>query len=86
MQNKKGSLIIVVGLIILAIFSVGIIVYKFMPSGKYSGYQNYSENKSTSDAEELTKTDEIPDIEKDLNATNVENLDADVLGITSQVE
>lgn len=86
MQSRKGSLIIVVGLVILAIISVGIIAYEFMPKSKSSSYDNYSQSKSTKDVQELTKTDEISDIEKDLNSTNVDNLDAEVLGVTSEVE
>ena len=85
MRSKKGSIVIIVGLVILAIILVGVMVYKLMPGSNYSG-NNYSQSQSTSKKEELTKTDEISDIEKDLNSTNTENLDSDVLGITSQVE
>lgn len=85
MHSRKGSTIIIAGLVIAVIIIVGVLVYRFMP-------RNYDTNDilmptSQITAEpELTKTDEVSDIEKDLNSTRTDNLDADVLGITSEVE
>lgn len=86
MQSRKGSMIIVAGLVIAVIIIVGVIVYKFMTGNNNYSMKNYSQNPQVTAVPELTKTDEISDIEKDLNSTNTDNLDADVLGITSQVE
>lgn len=86
MQSRKGSMIIVAGLVIAVIIIAGLLAYKSM-----SGNYNYPGNdlgptSQITAGPELTKTDEISDIEKDLNSTSTDNLDADVLGITSQVE
>lgn len=83
--SKKGSMTIAVGLIVTAIVLAGIIAYKFMYGGNYSAVTNYSQNPQTVEPG-LTNTDKVSDIEQDLNSTSTENLDADVLGITSQVE
>ena len=86
MQSRKGSIIVITGLVIAVIIIAGLIAYKSM-----FGNDNYPVNDLVTTpiikAEpELTKTDEISDIEKDLNSQSIDNLDADVLGITSEVE
>lgn len=83
--NKRGSMIIAVGLIVLALVLTGVIAYNFMYGGKNAIITSHSQ-KLQPVQPELTKTDEVSDIERDLNSTSIENLDADVLGITSQVE
>ena len=85
MQIRKGSMIIAVGLIVLAFILTGVIAYKFMYGSNNPAVTNNSQKTQTVEPE-LTKTDEVSDIERDLNSTSIENLDADVLGITSQVE
>ncbi len=86
MQIKKGSMVIVVGLVVLVLVLAGMVVLKFTGGSIYQAGSNSPRVIETTTEPELTKTDEVSDIERDLNSTSVENLDANVLGITSQVE
>lgn len=87
MQSRKGSInTIVAGFVVLAIVIAGVLVYKFISGSGFSTIKNYSQNSQIPVEQDLTKSDEISDIEKDLNSTSTDNLDADILEITSEVE
>lgn len=85
MRNRTGSMVLVMILIASAMILVGIIAYQYMrPSNGL--VQDYSQKGTDSTVQELTQTDEVSDIEKDLNLTNTETIDADIVGVTSLVE
>lgn len=85
MRAKVGSMVLVMILIVSAMALIGIIAYQYM-RGSNSLMMDYSQKGTDLTVQELTKTDELSDIEKDLNSTNTETLDADIVGITSLVE
>lgn len=87
MRSKRGSAIVAV-LVIALIVLVGVIIYNYSSRQNYKSLDTRTGDREDQDSliqPELTKTDEISDIEKDLNSTKIENLDSEVLGITSQV-
>lgn len=83
MQTKRGSTILVVALIVLAVVLAGTVAYK-LGGTNYKMAGSNVQKVSASDTE-LTQGDEISDIEKDLNLTQIENLDSNVVGVSSEV-
>lgn len=80
-------MILIVILVAALLVLVGLIFYKYWgKSGNQFSNKQVEQVGVSSTQPELTKSDEINDIEKDLNSTLIENLDADVVGISSQVE
>lgn len=86
MRSRRGSIIVIISLLIGAVIVVAVLLYKFMLGNSNNIGSGLAPVTLTSTEDELTKTDEISDIEKDLNSTGIDNLDASVLGITSEVE
>lgn len=85
MRNRTGSMVLVMILIVLAMALVGMIAYQYL-RGSNGLMKGYSQKGTDSKVQELTGTDEVSDIEKDLNSTNTESLDADIVGVSSLVE
>lgn len=86
MRAKNGSMVLVMILIVSAMALVGIIAYQYMRGSNNLMTKNYSQKGTNAVVLELTKTDEVSDIEKDLNSTNTESMDADIAGVSSLVE
>lgn len=82
MQHSRGTVVIL--LLILAAVSMALLAVLLFQAGKFDGL--LSKNRATApfvskpaNGEELTKGDEIEDIEHDLNSTNLSETDK-VLG------
>lgn len=87
MQSRRGSVAVigVVAISVIVIAAIAAYVY-FSKSSLSSQLIDQAQSQSVSSDPELTSTDSVEDIDQDLNSTQVDNLDKDVLGITSQVQ
>lgn len=85
MRTKNGSMVLVMILLVSAMVLIGIIAYQYMRSSN-GLVKDYSQKGTDSKVLELTQTDEVSDIEKDLSLTNTDTIDADIVGITTLVE
>ena len=85
MRARGSSMVLLMILIVSAMVLVGIIALQYM-RGANGRMQGYSQKGTDSTIQVLTATDQVSDIEKDLDSTKTDTLDADIVGVTSLVE
>lgn len=89
-QEEKSVGALIGSIIIIVIIVIGGIYFwatqeKMMPSDAPTQTENMMEDQSTNMLREQGTSDELSDIETDINATNVNNLDAEFSDIDAQL-
>lgn len=85
MQTKKGfsTLLIILGAAV--VFIAAVLAFGVMSGKKETEKPKVAEDKQVEALKTLSTSDEVPDIEKDLNDTDLETLDVELLEIEKEV-
>lgn len=90
-MNKKGSIVVFALLLVVSLSILGVVLFKFGYIGgvKQSDLVNVPDvaevaDPATAAIEKVEPGDDIDSIDKDLNNTNLNSLDQEVLGVKTE--
>lgn len=83
-QTRRGVAVLVVILVVVSLVLVGVVAYKY-GGGSLGIIDQYSQEAGIDDID-LTDGNEVSDIEEDLDSTDVDDLDSEVIGVSAEVE
>lgn len=90
---KRGSVIILVLVLVISVAVLGIVLYKqgylggvrdYLPVDAPAAYEVSGDR--VGEISKLESGDDVEDIEKDLGQTNLNTIDQDVLGVSTEAE